>query len=89
MATYWSDMCWRRTLVYRFYSADGELLYVGLTANLEGRLGKHRRRSWWPDVARITTEEFPDRTTAQIAERSAIHHENPLHNLVRPRLECC
>ena len=23
------------------------------------------------------------------AERSAIHHEHPVYNVVRPRMECC
>jgi predicted GIY-YIG superfamily endonuclease len=89
VATYWSDMCDRRTTVYRFYDSAGTLLYVGLTMNLRGRLDKHHRRPWWPQVASMETVDYPDRESAKSAERYAIHHENPVHNITRPRLECC
>lgn len=32
----------RPTVVYRFYRVDGELLYVGLSMNIEGRLITHK-----------------------------------------------
>jgi predicted GIY-YIG superfamily endonuclease len=89
MPRYWSDMCDLQTCVYRFYDVDNHLLYVGISMNFEGRLAKHRRRPWWPSVARQTFEWYPNRTSAKDAERWAIHHENPLHNLTRPRMECC
>jgi predicted GIY-YIG superfamily endonuclease len=82
-------MYWRPTVVYRCYDAEGTLLYVGLSNNLVGRIAKHKRRDWWPDVASLETVEYPDRESAQYAERDAIHHEKPVHNLVRPRMECC
>lgn len=87
--TYYSDMVDQRTCVYRLYDAEGELLYVGMSMNLAGRLSKHHMRSWWPEVAETVVEWFPGREAAKAAERSAIHHENPRYNLVRPRMECC
>lgn len=83
MATYWSDMAYKRTCVYRFYDAAGDLLYVGLSMNFEGRVYKHRRKPWWPDVARTEFAWFDDRETAQQAERNAIYYEHPIHNIVR------
>ena len=89
MATYWSDMYDQKTCLYRFFAADGRLLYVGISMNFRARLDKHRRRTWWPEVADQSLEWFPDRESAQRAERRAIHDENPAYNLVRPRMECC
>lgn len=90
MATYWSDMYWRKTCVYRLFDGGGGLLYVGISTNPEMRMYKHRRHQpWWPEVVDIRHDWFPDRESAQQEERSAIHHENPAHNVVRAKLECC
>ncbi|WP_371591635.1 GIY-YIG nuclease family protein (plasmid) [Streptomyces sp. NBC_00513] len=35
-----------RTAVYRLYDAEGRLLYVGITMNLQQRLADHRRQSF-------------------------------------------
>jgi predicted GIY-YIG superfamily endonuclease len=67
--------------LYRFYSADDTLLYVGLTINPGRRMEKHRGREWWRDVARITLEQHPDLDTLRRAERLAIETERPLHNI--------
>lgn len=38
--------------VYRLFSADGTLLYIGSTGNLWYRIGQHAaERPWWPEVA--------------------------------------
>lgn len=90
MATYWSDMCWKKTCLYRILDKDGDLLYVGISTNPEMRMYKHKRHQpWWSEVDGVTYEWFPDRSSAQAAERSAIHHEDPAYNVVRPRMECC
>lgn len=84
MARYYSDMVNQKTCVYRFYDAEGRLLYVGISLNLEGRLAKHRRREWWPEVVRCDVEWFEDRRGAKAAERAAIAEEDPIHNVTRP-----
>lgn len=84
MPTYYSDMVNRRTCVYRAYGADGRLLYVGISMNLDGRLTKHRRAAWWPSVVEITVQWFDGREAAKAAERLAILNEQPLHNVTRP-----
>lgn len=89
MATYWSDMAHSRTCVYRLYDDIDTLLYVGMTKNPLGRFAKHVSKPWWPHVARRELEWFPNRTEALEAEKSAIHHEDPVHNASRPRMDCC
>jgi excinuclease UvrABC nuclease subunit len=84
MATYYSDMVNRPTCVYRAYDEDGELLYVGISMNLEGRLAKHRVTTWWPEVDEITVKWFSGREAAKAAERAAIRNENPRYNVARP-----
>lgn len=68
--------------LYRFYTADDALLYVGLTINPGRRMEKHRdTQTWWPDVARIAMEQHPDLPTLREAERKAIQTEKPRHNI--------
>ncbi len=85
MATYYSDMVWRKTCVYRLYDADDRLLYVGLTMNPLGRMSKHRRRAWWQDVDRITMQWFDGREAAKAAEWRATGTDAPLYNITRPK----
>lgn len=67
--------------VYRMFSADGELLYIGKSVGLGGRLGQHLSASWWiSDVASMTLEWFAHDDEAAEAERSAIRAEKPIHN---------
>lgn len=71
------------TDLYRYYSADGRLLYIGISLHAAVRASNHRARPWWSDVATITVEHLDDRTVALAAERSAIIDENPLYNVLR------
>lgn len=84
MPTYYSDMVNRRTCVYRAYDEDGDLLYVGISMNLDGRLAKHRGSIWWPEVDEITVKWFDGREAAKSAERRAIAEEQPRYNITRP-----
>jgi predicted GIY-YIG superfamily endonuclease len=75
--------------VYRMFGASGQLLYVGVTADLATRLGTHAEKRWFPLVAEIRLEWFPDRAAAETAERRAIQREHPKLNVMghpdRPR----
>lgn len=82
--TYYSDLVHQPTCVYRFYDLLGGLLYVGLTMTPKYRFEKHRRKPWWPLVAAVDIEWFDGREAAKAAEREAIAHEDPEHNIVRP-----
>lgn len=68
--------------LYRFYDAQGRLLYIGIAVDFLARWGKHRKKTWWPLVARMEIEQHPNRAAACAAERKAIILEKPLHNYV-------
>lgn len=70
------------TELYRFFGDSGDLLYVGITANLADRLTDHQDKRWWPEVASMTLEPFTSRKAAAEAERAAIGAEAPRYNVV-------
>lgn len=69
------------TSLYRFFDAEGTLLYVGLTHRLNDRLTAHKRQKAWDQVARIDVEHFADRFEAELAEVRAIREESPAWNV--------
>lgn len=69
------------TAVYRFYDSDGQLLYVGISHRLNGRLSAHKRTKPWQQVARIDLEHHSTRHEAASAELHAIRTEKPLWNI--------
>jgi len=71
----------RGACVYRAFSADGVLVYIGCTGNDLLRFEQHRAsKDWWPSIANITVEHFPSRLEAMAAEAKAIREEGPLVN---------
>ncbi|GAA2351039.1 GIY-YIG nuclease family protein [Glycomyces rutgersensis] len=67
--------------MYRFFDADGTLLYVGITDNLPRRMQNHiDQKPWWGRVTNISTEFFPNRDAVLSAERDAIRAEKPRYN---------
>jgi predicted GIY-YIG superfamily endonuclease len=71
----------RLTTVYRLFDANDRLLYVGTSAEPQGRWEQHaREKLWWSAVTRAEVDWHPSRTDAMAAERAAIQNENPLHN---------
>lgn len=69
-----------RTALYRFYDADGVLLYVGISAEPHGRRDQHRDQTWWPEVATQVIECVDTREQAQHEELRAIRRERPKYN---------
>jgi predicted GIY-YIG superfamily endonuclease len=72
-----------RTWLYRHYSHDGRLLYVGITSDYPRRCAEHARTSaWWEfaDRSRSTCEALPSLAAARAAELAAIRRERPLFN---------
>ncbi len=68
--------------LYRFYSATNELLYIGVTRDLERRLAQHlNEKHWYFDIERIKVEHFRTRWAAEDAEKKAIAVEFPKYNL--------
>jgi hypothetical protein len=78
-----SDLINETHVLYRFFNATGQLLYVGITMNPPRRFKDHRRvKGWWEEVAGITVENYANRQELAAAERRAIHVERPLYNVV-------
>lgn len=72
--------------LYRFYDADGALLYVGISLHAAKRASEHRKdKPWWGDVARMEIEHFASRRQALEAEEAAIKDERPRYNVVHNR----
>jgi predicted GIY-YIG superfamily endonuclease len=71
------------TTVYRIYSADNTLLYVGITSRQSlTRLQEHSERPWWVEGRKITLVHYPTRREALEAEAFAIQTERPLYNVL-------
>lgn len=71
-----------RTALYRFYDADDDLLYVGITENLSVRFASHKAtKPWWPDVVRHSVEWRETRAEAEDAEKAAMIAERPKWNV--------
>lgn len=71
------------TSLYRFFDADDQLLYVGITKRGRGRWDQHAKdKSWWHLVVRCEVEHYPDRPAAEAAEKAAIQAEHPRFNVV-------
>ena len=71
-----------RYAVYRCFTDQGELLYIGETGDLAKRLGDHAKKLWFAQVRGITLEWYADELDALNAERRAIHVEHPKYNVI-------
>lgn len=75
----------RPVALYRHFDRNGELLYIGITNDLQLRWLQHAETSPWAWlVADTTVVWFPDRARAAAAERQAIRRDRPLFNTARP-----
>lgn len=73
------------TALYRFFDAEGRLLYVGITARLRKRWQEHAAHyatTWWLQVDRHSVDWYDTRDAALKAEEQAIKTEKPLHNVM-------
>lgn len=73
----------RKTAVYRLFSEDNVLIYIGKTDSPNRRFKEHQRsQAWFADVHLPSTviEWFPDNNQALDAETLAIKSERPLFN---------
>lgn len=71
--------------VYRCFSEQSYLLYVGIGREPLHRLRKHMDKLWFRLVARIEIEWFNQRYQAKCAETLAIHTESPAFNISENR----
>ena len=59
-----------------------QLLYVGITGNLQRRLRSHERtKNWWSEVVRIEIDRYPNRRSALNDEFLSIHFLGPTYNI--------
>jgi predicted GIY-YIG superfamily endonuclease len=67
--------------LYRFFDANHNLLYVGISNNWQARLKQHYKDSefHW-ETAYITLEHFNTREQVEEAEKIAIANESPKYN---------
>ena len=70
-----------RHAVYRCYSDQGALLYIGTSGNLGRRMAAHAEKVWFVQVRGVTLEWYADELAALNAERRAIHVEHPKYNV--------
>lgn len=69
-----------RTALYRYFDADGRLLYVGISHDPNMREDQHRGTRWHPLAVRRTEAWHPTRRAALAAETQAIRAEKPEYN---------
>ncbi len=69
------------TLVYRAYTADKRLIYVGMTDDIFQRMAAHRSGSeWWGFAEYLMVEEYPTRSQASIREAELVAMHAPRFN---------
>ena len=67
--------------VYQLLSGSGALLYIGCTYNLHKRFGEHRREQpWFPQVATIHADLYPDAAQGFAAEAAAHQEQRALYS---------
>lgn len=74
------------TDLYRYFDAEGQLLYVGISFSAIARASQHRKeKGWWTEFTNMTVERFDTRSQAEAAEIEAIKSESPVHNVIHNR----
>jgi predicted GIY-YIG superfamily endonuclease len=72
----------QRHTLYRFWSRDGVLLYIGITSDAFTRFKAHSRsKDWFLEVHSATLDHFESRDELAEAEIAAIKREKPLYNV--------
>jgi excinuclease UvrABC nuclease subunit len=70
------------TYLYRIYDVLENLIYVGISKDLAGRLANHSRiTTWWHAAYRVEYDVYPTRAMASRAEVQSITQLKPSHNI--------
>jgi hypothetical protein len=68
--------------LYRAFNRDGDLLYIGSSVQVDGRIRHHYLNApWWFVASRFTFVRYPDEASARQAEVDAIGSEHPRWNV--------
>ncbi len=71
----------RGCMLYRLWSKDHQLLYVGVSTRLRRRVTQHMANQPWADaIYEVTWDEHPDEMSMLAAEAEAIRVEHPAFN---------
>lgn len=76
----------RNFYIYKMYSQDNELLYIGKTTNIESRINQHfskdtiKKQPWKENVSHIDYYEFKTKVDMDIMELYYIALERPKYN---------
>lgn len=71
-------------VLYRFFDAEGQLLYVGRTISPRTRLKSHVHHAWWSDeIHNVVIERLASHDELVLAEMKAIRAEEPRYNAIR------
>lgn len=69
------------TYLYWLWDREGQLLYVGITDDVDRRMRDHSKdKFWWGDVKRTTKVAFQTRYEALWAEWAVIATSRPVYN---------
>lgn len=75
----------RECAVYRYFDAQGSLLYVGIAYDFGARHIEHQKCKWWhPLIQKALVRIYASRMIAEAIEANAIDQEGPAHNVTRP-----
>ena len=75
------------TTLYRLFSAEGELLYIGISVRVEQRMYEHSQSKWWwPEVEHQLLTRCTTRRDALELEEIAIRTENPKYNVTHKKI---
>jgi hypothetical protein len=67
--------------VYQLISRDGQVIYVGSTSTIFGRMHQHAKdKDWWPQVRAIEVESFSTKDEMLDREQELIKIINPIYN---------
>lgn len=69
--------------LYRTYSKDGTLLYIGQSNSWPRRFMEHRTKSpWFQDAVKVEIQSYLTKRDLDEAERQAVEKEKPAHNVI-------
>ena len=69
--------------LYRFFDAEDNLLYIGITMAFRERWSQHRRdKEWIDEITTIRLEQYETREELLQAEENAIRQEQPRYNVI-------
>lgn len=72
----------KRCTLYRHFDVKDRLLYVGIALKPFNRLADHVQSYWHKNISKVTLQHFASKSEALFAERIAIAHECPVHNVM-------